>query len=53
MLGAFFVGMLRTRVDRNRAPHTCVDLWVSGGTGVRCFVARVLCAEGRAFKSVK
>ena len=28
---AFFGGILCTRVDRNRAPHPCVDLWVSCG----------------------
>ena len=43
---AVFVGMLRTRVDRNRAPHPCVNLWVSGGSGVRCFVVRVACDRG-------
>ena len=44
--GALVIGMLRTRVDRNRAPHSCVDLWVSGGSGVRCFVVRFVCGTG-------
>ena len=38
--GAFFVGVLRTRVGCNRAPHTCVDLRVSCGSGVRWFYVR-------------
>ena len=46
---AFVFGMLRTRVDRNRARHTCVDLCVSSGSGVRCFVFRLCVAERRAF----
>ena len=32
---ALFIGMFRTRVERNRGPHLCVDLWVSCGSGVR------------------
>ena len=45
MNGAFFVGMLRTRVDRNRAPHPGVGLWVSSGSGVRCF-----CGQGGVWR---
>ena len=45
MHGAFFVGVLCTRVDRNRAPNHGVDLFVSGGSGVPCFVVMV---EARA-----
>ena len=41
MHGAFFVGMLRTRVDCDRAPHPGVVLWVSRGPAVRCFEVRV------------
>ena len=33
----FFVGVLCTRVDRDRAPHPGVDVWVSSGSDVRCF----------------
>ena len=43
---AFFVGMLRTRVDRYRAPHPDLVLWVPCGSGVCCSVARVLCGKG-------
>ena len=35
--GAYFVGMLCTRVGRNRAPHPGFVLWASIGSGVRCF----------------
>ena len=51
--GAFFGGMLRTRVDRNRAPHPDFVLWVSRGSGVRRSEARVLCGRGSVVQSVK
>ena len=41
MNDALFVGMLCTRVDRTRAPHPCVDVWLCCGSGVRCFVGRM------------
>ena len=52
LYAAFFGGMLRLRVDRNRASHTVVVLWVSGGSGVRCLVVRVLRGRGSGVQSV-
>ena len=49
---AFFAGMLRTRVGRDRAFHPDVDLWVSCGSGVRCFEVRVVCGRGSDVQSV-
>ena len=40
--GAFFAGMLCTRVGRHQVPHSSVDMWVSCGWGVGG-------AEGRMF----
>ena len=40
--GAFFVGMLCTRVERDRPKPLRVDPWVSCGWGVRCLEARVV-----------
>ena len=34
-------------IFRNRAPHSCVDLWVSCGSGVRCSVVMLVWYEGR------
>ena len=50
---AFFVGMLRTWLGRDRAPHPGVDLRVSGGSGVRCIVVRVVCGRGSDVRSVE
>ena len=47
IISPLHVGILCARVDRNRSPHTCVDLWVSCGSGVRCFEERVVCGRGR------
>ena len=51
-LHCIFVGMLCTRVDRDRAPHPSVDLWVSSASGVRCFVVRMVCGRGLGVQSV-
>ena len=41
LVSCIFAGMLCTQVNRNRAPHLCVELWVSCRSGVRCIVVRV------------
>ena len=51
--GAFFVGMLCRRVDRNRAAHPCVVLRMSRGSGVRCCVVRVVCGRWSGVQSVE
>ena len=49
----FFVGVLCTRVDLDRGPHPNVVLWVSSGSGVRCFAVVVACGRGSDVQSVK
>ena len=38
--------------DRNRAPHPCVDLWVSCGPGVGCFELKGAWNRGLDVQSV-